>query len=84
MRETLEKKNEKEKIEERREATERERKKEKEKKFNKRREGNLIKYFFFLASCYSAHLFIDVHCSKKLKKFRYISTVAACILVELK
>ena len=78
MREALEEKNEKEKIEERK-AEEREKK-----KFNERRERfNKIYIYFFLTSCYSAHLFIDVHCSKKLKKFRYISTVAACILVEL-
>ena len=81
MREALEEKNEKEKIEERREAKlEREREREK-KKFNERRERNLIKYIFFLASCYSAHSFMDVYCSKKLKKFRYASTAAACILV---
>ena len=77
MREALE-----EKIEERREARERERERErKRKKFNERREKFNKILLFFLTSCYSAHLFIDVHCSKKLKKFRYASTAATCILV---
>ena len=54
----------------------------KREKFNERRERNLIKYIFFiLVSCSGAHLFMDVHCSKKPKKSRYASTTAACILV---
>ena len=77
MREVLEEKNEKERIE----AGEREREKErKREKFNERRENNKI-LLFFLASCYSAHLFMNVHCNKKLKKFRYAFTIIACILM---
>ena len=33
-------------------------------------------YFFFLAPSYSAHLFIDVHCSNSAKKFNYCSIIA--------
>ena len=35
------------------------------------------KNFFFLDECYSAHLLIDVHCSKSAKKFCFTSTAAS-------
>ena len=34
------------------------------------------KFFFFLDECYSAHLSIDVHCSKSAKKFYFTSITA--------
>ena len=33
-------------------------------------------YLFFLAPSYSAHLFIDVHCSNSAKKFSYCFAAA--------
>ena len=52
-----------------------EREKERKRKYflNKRGERNLIKKKYFLALSYSAHLFIDVHCSNEAKKNSYIA-----------
>ena len=39
--------------------------------------GGWIKnYFFVLDVCYSAHLSIDVHCSKSAKIYNFTSTAA--------
>ena len=36
-----------------------------------------LNFFFFLDVCYSAHLSIDVHCSKSAKNFSFASTAAS-------
>ena len=85
VREALERKKKKREgknIRKKRSSRERERKKErKREKFNERRERNIIFFFFFfLGSCYIAQSFLVVHCSKKLKNFRYGTTTATCFL----
>ena len=36
-----------------------------------------INFFFFLDVCYSAHLSIDVYCSKSAKIYKFDSTAAS-------
>ena len=46
----------------------------------KKCEHRIKKLFFILALSYSAHLSIDVHCSRKLKNFKYSSIAVASFL----
>ena len=39
--------------------------------------GSWLNFFFFLDECYSAHLSIDVHCSKSAKFYGFDSTVVS-------
>ena len=46
----------------------------------KKCEHRIKNLFFILALSYSAHLSIDVHCSRKLKNFKYSSIAVASFL----
>ena len=61
---------------------EKERKKKRKYFFNERRKKSFIYIYIYinLVSCYSAQLFMAMHCSYKLEKFSYGTTIAACFL----
>ena len=65
-----------------REAGERKKERKRENIFLMREERKALYIYIYinLVSCYSAQLFMAMHCSYKLEKFSYGTTIAACFL----
>ena len=61
-------------------SEERDRERRMKERIKKKCEHRIKNLFFILALSYSAHLSIDVHCSRKLKNFKYSSIAVASFL----